>query len=146
MLLAWAHQQYIFFLWGGVSPALGLCIFYVWFWKVCYENHVKSPSWQLVSLQGKLKTNWKIKKYRLLSLYYIFQYSSVLLISEYSGWFRLESKSRKIFDTTVPTKCVCVCVCVCVFVCFFLISLRAGGCSSDTHPPPPGAPMIRSMR
>jgi hypothetical protein len=48
------------FLWDGEGLTIVLCIIYTWFWKLCYENHAKSPSCFLVRLQEKLKLTKQI--------------------------------------------------------------------------------------
>ena len=76
---------------GGQGLTPRKCIIYVWFYKLCYEYHVKifEPTSSYVT--GKIKTNWKRKNIHifLMSLLYFWifhctSYEPILVVD--FGW------------------------------------------------------------
>jgi hypothetical protein len=91
----------------------------------------KSPSRQLVTLQGKLKL--KIKIYILLNYWNKFFDIPVYQSSaEFSGWFGLKRKPRKTFDIIMSAKSL--------FYKFRFVG--GGGLQPGSRPPPSGAPVL----
>jgi hypothetical protein len=110
-------QTQKFSLGGGEVLTLWLYIIYVWFWKLCYKNHVHKCNCN-ITLQLHLYTykyNYMFHDSITVSYLIVFFFNFINLFFkilmylssvDFSGWFRLKGKSRNTFDIIISTKSV----------------------------------------